>query len=209
MLNQPREFWDMRAQSYDQTSGGIYARAYDLTVEHAVKYLTPTDRVLDFACGTGLVTLRLAPCAAHILGIDISPGMADIAREKILTQHISNVEIVNAGLFSPFLEPGSFDTVTAFNVLLYLPDLSAALARIRELLRPGGMFLSASDCLGSRPSVMGLKKLVKSRTRTMPYVAFLTQRGLERKIAQSGFTVLERKNLFPNPPNLFLAARKN
>ena len=38
----------------------------------------------------------------------------------------------------------------------------------------------------------------------MPYVAFFTQRGLERKIARSGFDILERENLYPNPPNLFV-----
>ena len=206
MLNQPRDFWDMRAPDYDSTSGGIYARAYDLTVERSVKYLRPSDRVLEFACGTGLVTLRLAPRVAHIRGIDISPNMADIAREK--ARGLPNTEITNTDLFDPCLEPGSFDAVCAYNVLLYLPDLPAALARIRALLRPGGVFLSATDCLGSRPSVMGLKKLVKSRTGKMPYTAFFTRRGLERRIARSGFTILERENLFPNPPNLFVAARK-
>lgn len=205
MLNQPKDFWDMRARTYDQTSGGVYARTYDLTAEHALRYLEPSHRVLEFACGTGLVTLRLAPCVAHIRGIDISPNMVDIAREK--ARGVPNAEITNTDLFDPCLEPESFDAAAAFNVLLYLPDLPAALARIRELLKPGGVFLSATDCLGSRPSVMGLKKLVKSRTGKMPYTAFFTQRGLERRIAQSGFTVLERENLFPNPPNLFVAAR--
>lgn len=206
MLNRPKEFWDMRAPTYDHTSGDIYAHAYDLTVERSLSYLKPSGRVLEFACGTGLTTLRLTPHAAYILGIDISPNMADIAREK--ARDIPNVEITNTDLFDPCLELESFDTVTAFNVLLYLPDLPAVLARIRELLRPGGMFLSATDCLGARPSVMGLKKLVKSRTGKMPYVAFFTQRRLERKITQSGFAVLERENLFPNPPNLFIAARR-
>lgn len=205
MLNQPKDFWDMRAPTYDQTSGGVYAHAYDLTVEHALRYLEPSHQVLEFACGTGLVTLRLAPHVAHIRGIDISPQMVDIAREK--ARSVPNVEITNTDLFDPCLKPGSFDAVCAFNVLLYLPDLPAALARIQELLKPGGVFLSATDCLGARPSVMGLKKLVKSRTGSMPYVAFLTRRGLERRIARSGFTVLERENLFPNPPNLFVAAR--
>ena len=205
MLNQPKDFWDMRARTYDQTSGGVYAHAYDLTVEHSLRYLEPSHRVLEFACGTGLVTLRLAPHVAHIRGIDISPQMVDIAREK--ARSVPNVEITNTDLFDPCLKPGSFDAVCAFNVLLYLPDLPAALARIQELLKPGGVFLSATDCLGARPSVMGLKKLVKSRTGSMPYVAFLTRRGLERRIARSGFTVLERENLFPNPPNLFVAAR--
>lgn len=208
MLNQPKEFWDMRAQSYDQTSGQIYAETYDKTADRCVKYLKPSDRVLEFACGTGLLTLRIAPRVSHLRGIDIAPQMADIAREKARAQGVDNVEITNTDLFDPGLKPESFDAVAAFNVLLYLPDLPGALARIRELLKPGGMFLSATDCLGSRPSAAGLKKLVKSRTGAMPYVAFFTQRGLERRIAHSGFAVLERENLFPNPPNLFVAARK-
>ena len=205
MSNRPQEFWNTRARSYDQTSGKIYAETYDQTAQRSLQYLKPSDRVLEFACGTGLITLRLAPHVAHIRGIDISPQMVDIAREK--ARSVPNVEITNTDLFDPCLKPGSFDAVCAFNVLLYLPDLPAALARIQELLKPGGVFLSATDCLGARPSVMGLKKLVKSRTGSMPYVAFLTRRGLERRIARSGFTVLERENLFPNPPNLFVAAR--
>lgn len=208
MLNQPKDFWNMRAPDYDKTSGGAYARAYDLTAEHAVRYLQPSHQVLDFACGTGLLTLRLAPRAAHIRGIDISPDMVAIAREKARAQGAGNVEVTNTDLFDPCLAPGSFDVVTAFNVMCYLPDLPAALARIRELLKPGGLFLSATDCLSSRPSRAGLKKFWKSRTGKMPYVAFFTQRGLERRIVQGGFTVLERENLFPAPPNLFIAARR-
>ncbi len=200
-----QEFWNMRAQSYDQTSGKIYAETYNQTAEYSLKYLNPSDRVLEFACGTGLITQRLAPHVSHLRGIDISSKMADIAREK--TRALPNTEITNTDLFDPCLKPASFDAVAAYNVLLYLPDLPASLARIRELLKPGGLFLSATDCLGSRPSVMGLKKLVNSRTGAMPYVAFFTRRGLEEKIARSGFTVLERENLFPNPPNLFVAAR--
>ena len=206
MPSQPQEFWNTRARNYDRTSGKIYAETYDQTAQRSLKYLNPSDRVLEFACGTGLLTLRLAPHVAYLRGIDISPQMADIAREK--ARGLSNVEITDTDLFDPCLEPGSFDAVCAYNVLLYLPDLPAVLTRIRELLKPGGMFLSATDCLGARPSVMGLKKLVNSRTGKMPYVAFHTRRGLERKIEQAGFTILERENLFPNPPNLFVAARK-
>ena len=188
MLNQPKDFWNMRARTYDRTSGQTYAETYDRTAELSLRYLKPSHRVLEFACGTGLLTLRIAPHVAHLRGIDISPQMADIAREK--ARDLAHVEITNTDLFDPCLEPGSFDAVCAYNVLLYLPDLPAALARIRALLKPGGAFLSATDCLGSRPSVMGLKKLVHSHTGKMPYVAFFTQRGLERKIARSGFDIL-------------------
>lgn len=206
MLNQPKEFWDQRAPTYDQTSGGTYALAYDKTVANTVNYLKESDRVLEFACGTGLTTLRLAPYAASIRGIDISPNMTALAREK--TQGLANVEITNTDIFDPCLGPGSFDVVTAFNVLLYLPDLPAVLSRIGALLKPGGIFLSATDCLGSRPSKAGIQKFIKSHTGAMPYVAFFTQRGLEKHLVRNGFTIVERENLFPNPPNLFIAARR-
>ena len=206
MLNQPKDFWDMRSENYDQTSGGAYAQAYDRTLDRTIPYLKPTAQLLEFACGTGLTTLRLAPHAACVRGIDISPKMAAIALEK--ATGLPNVEITNTDLFDPALEPGSFDVVTAFNVLCYIPDLPAALARIRELLKPEGFFLSATDCLGSRPSKAGFQKFYKTHTGKMPYVAFFTQRGLERKIAQNGFAVLERENLFSAPPNLFVAARR-
>lgn len=206
MLNQPKEFWDMRARDYDATSGSIYAKAYDLTVQRAADYLRPGDRLLDFACGTGLAALRLAPYVSSVRGIDISPRMVEIARKK--AAGLPNVEITNTGLFDPCLKAGSFDVAAAFNVLCYLPDLPGALSRIHELLRPGGVFLSATNCLGGWPTKAGIKKFVKSHTGAMPYVAFFTQKSLARKIAQSGFHVLAQENLFPAPPNLFIAARK-
>jgi ubiquinone/menaquinone biosynthesis C-methylase UbiE len=40
----------------------------------------PDDRVLDVACGTGLVSFVCAPCAREVVGVDISPGMLAKAR---------------------------------------------------------------------------------------------------------------------------------
>jgi len=82
------------------------------------------------------------------------------------------------------------------------------MARICALLKPGGIFLSASDCLGEKLTKVGVQKFFRSRTGKMPYVAFFTQKSLAKKIAQSGFEVLETANLFPAPPNLFVAAKK-
>ena len=82
------------------------------------------------------------------------------------------------------------------------------LARIRELLRPEGMFLSATDCLGERLTREGVRKWWRSHTGKMPYVSFDRMHTLEASIAAAGFEVLETENLFPAPPNLFVAARK-
>lgn len=132
--------------------------------------------------------------------------MVHIAKSKL--SGLTNVEISNTDLFDPSLKDGSFDIVTAFNVLCYLPDLSSTLVRIQELLKPDGIFLSATNCLGGWPTKAGIKKFVKSRIGAMPYVAFFTEKGLLRKIGQGGFCVLAQENLFSAPPNLFVATQK-
>ena len=204
----PQAFWNGRAPDYDRQVEGVYRRAYRETASLSLKYLGPEDRVLEFACGTGIVTLEVAPHVSHVRAIDIAPEMAARAAAKAEAAGLANVEVTNTDLFDPCLAEGSFDGVLAFNVLCYVEQPQQVLARIRALLRPGGIFLSATDCLGEKLTWVGLKKFWKSRTGSMPYVAFYTMGGLEGEIARAGFTVLEQKNLHPAPPNLFVAARR-
>ena len=204
----PREFWNMRSRTYDQQSGEEYAQAYEKTVSNTLNYLSGDDRVLEFACGTGITTVAIAPHVAFVRAIDISDQMVDKAREKIQTLGLSNVELSQTDLFDPCLEEGSFDAVTAFNVLLYVENRAQVLERIRSLLKPGGIFLSATDCLGEGITRVGIRKFWKSHTGSMPYVAFDSRKKLEEEIVRAGFAVLERENLFSAPPNLFVAAKK-
>ena len=204
----PREFWNMRSRTYDQQSGEEYAQAYEKTVSNTLKYLTGEARVLEFACGTGIVTLQVAPHVAHLRAIDISDQMAARAAAKVEAAGLENTLVTNTDLFDPCLEEGSYDAVLAYNVLCYVENPQQVLARIRSLLKPGGVFLSATDCLGNGITRERLRKFWKSHTGAMPYVAFYTMKTLEAEIARNGFTVLERENLFPAPPNLFVAARR-
>ena len=204
----PREFWNRRSQHYDGQSGAAYADAYRKTAERIRPYLTPNDRVLDFACGTGLVTLPVAQMAAEVCAIDISDEMVRHLKEKIAEQGVGNVSVSCMDLFDDSLRPDSFDAVVACNVLLYLENRAEVLARIRELLRPEGMFLSATDCLGERLTREGVRKWWRSHTGKMPYVSFDRMHTLEASIAAAGFEVWETENLFPAPLNRFVAARK-
>ena len=203
-----REFWDGRAQNYDAQVGTHYAQAYEKTAACFKKYLKPTDTVLDFACGTGIVTLAVAPAVRSVGAIDVSGEMVRRAQEKAGRQGAENVTVTQTDLFDASLAEGSFDAVMACNVLLYIEDRAAALARIRALLKPQGMLLAVSDCLGEGLTRERVRKWLAYKTGKRPYVAFDTMRSLERSVADAGFAVLERENLFPSPPNLFLAAQK-
>lgn len=202
------EFWDGRAQNYDAQVGASYAKAYEMTADRFKQYLKPTDTVLDFACGTGIVTLAVAPAVKSVRAIDVSGEMVRRAQEKIEAQGMENVTVTQTDLFDTCLAEESFDAVLACNVLLYIKDRAAALARIRALLRPQGMLLLVSDCLGEGITRERMTKWFEYKTGKRPYVSFDTMRSLEREVANAGFSVLARENLFPAPPNLFLAARK-
>ena len=66
------EFWDGRAQNYDAQVGTSYAKAYEMTADRFKQYLKPTATVLDFPCGTGIVTLAVAPAVKSVRAIDVS-----------------------------------------------------------------------------------------------------------------------------------------
>ena len=203
-----KEFWDRRAAVYDADAGVFYREAYEKTTACMRKYLKPTDTVLDFACGTGIVTLSLSPDVKELRGIDISDEMIRRAQGKAAAQDIANVLLTQTDLFDAALAPASFDAVLACNVLLYVEQRAAVLARICALLRPGGMFLSATDCLGVGMTRERMRKWFEYRTGKRPFVAFDTRETLVQDILRAGFEIVGQEDLFPAPPNRFIAARK-
>lgn len=203
-----KEFWDRRAAVYDADAGVFYREAYEKTTACMRKYLKPTDTVLDFACGTGIVTLSLSPDVKELRGIDISDEMIRRAQGKAAAQDIANVLLTQTDLFDAALAPASFDAVLACNVLLYVEQRAAVLARVRELLKADGKLLVVSDCLGEGFTRERVRKWLEYHTGKRPFVAFDTRRTLEADILSAGFTVLEQEDLFSSPPNRFLAAQR-
>lgn len=201
------DYWNRRSQIYDAQIAGTYRSAYDQTVALTLQYLKPEDHVLDFACGTGVTAIPISAHVAHVRGIDVTPDMVRKAQNKVAELDLPNVTITQTDIFDPCLEEGSFDAVTAFNILHYLKDLDQVLNRIHRLLKPEGMFFSATDCLGQSINAESVRKFCKRCTGRMPYTAFFRMDQLEKRVADAGFVVLESKNLFPAPPNLFIAAK--
>lgn len=108
--------------------------------------LAANSTYLDIGCGNGY-TVRWAAAAApsgRAVGIDVSPGMIAQARE--LSTGFSNVRFHVASFPDDHpLRPGSFDVIYSMEVLYYLPDLGTAMAEVRRLLRPGGVFACQVD----------------------------------------------------------------
>ncbi len=84
-------------------------------------------RVLDAGCGTGAMSVELAARGAHVVAIDISPKLVEIARARLPQRLAGHVEFRAGDMLAPSL--GRFDHVIAMDSLIYYtqPDLEAAL----------------------------------------------------------------------------------
>jgi ubiquinone/menaquinone biosynthesis C-methylase UbiE len=100
-------------------------------------------RVLDFGCGTGLVTLALAPLVKEVIAADSSQGMLDQLSGKLMDTGISNVR--------PFLIPHDgretlptpVDLVLSSMTMHHIADVSGLIKRFRTILNPGGQLCIA------------------------------------------------------------------
>jgi len=141
--------WDKAAGDYEAGWREQLRPAQDLLMKAAA--LQPGERVLDTACGTGLVTLEAAGVVGpdgHVVGTDISQGMVDLAIGIAAERGVTNVgyarmELEAIDYDADGVEKDSFDVALCSLGLMYAPDPVAALTVMREALKPGGRMVSS------------------------------------------------------------------
>ena len=94
--------------------------------------------VLDFGCGTGLLTLNLQPHIRSITGVDSSEGMLDILRAKTESLVLVNVSAQYKDLDSGDALEGAFHLVTSCMTFHHVRDIEALLKRFYTIILPSG-----------------------------------------------------------------------
>lgn len=119
-------------------------------VEAAIlRHLTgaPIRQLLDAGTGTGRMLELLAPLAKRAVGVDVSPDMLAIARDKLMRGGFAHCQVRLADTYRlPFEEGGEesgFDVVLFHQVLHYLDDPHAAVTEAARVMRRGGRLLIA------------------------------------------------------------------
>ncbi len=108
-----------------------------------VDALAPQDgqRVLDVACGTGMVIGELlARARCEVVGVDQSPDMLALARARFADE--PRVELVEGQAESLPFADASFDGLTVTYLLRYVDDPRATIAELARVLRPGARISS-------------------------------------------------------------------
>ncbi len=203
------KFWNQAAAAY-AAKPVADPEAFERKIEVTRALLGPQDAVLEIGCGTGSLALRLAPFVGQLHGLDISAEMVRIARGKAEVAGTGNVAFHEGALDERFeaLRPGEAGGVLAFSVLHLIPDRQAALQRIRSLLRPGGVFISSTVCLGSSWIPFGALISVMRWVGKAPWVETgLTQTALIEELEAAGFVDIERPDVGAGKVVGFIVAR--
>ena len=99
--------------------------------------------VLDVGCGGGLLTESLAHAGAEVTGIDLAPGMIEVARLHAAESGLTIDYRVASAEELARESPGRFAVVTCMEMLEHVPDPAAMVATLARLLSPGGaLFVS-------------------------------------------------------------------
>lgn len=170
----------------------------DRVRDRLAERLGPGQRVLDVGCGTGAMAVRAARRGARVKGVDVSPGMLEVAARRAREAGLADrVELAEMGIAELDSEPAErYDAVTSVLCFSELGDAEIAfgLKEIRRILKPGGLLLLADE---ARPH--GARRLVQALVRApMALLAYVitgqTTRpvaDLPGRVAGAGFT-LER-----------------
>lgn len=183
-----------KGESYDDTLSSSSFDAYMdkwevILIRNVLQDLFPISipRYLDFACGTGRITQRIAPIAQESYGVDISESMLGKAREKC-----PSATFIHADLTRDTLDIGQFDLVTAFRFFGNAQDdlRESALTAMVGRLRPGGYLI-----LNNHRNPKSLSALIRSITGGPASIAelTLTHAKLDALLKRHGLEIVVRR----------------
>jgi len=103
----------------------------------------PDMDVLDYGCGTGLVSLYLLPHVRTVTGADSSPGMLEVLRKKIGEGGIQNMSVIALDLEHDSIPHQRYQIIVTSMTLHHVADTDRVLRGFHEMLLPGGMLCIA------------------------------------------------------------------
>ncbi len=138
---QASAYFAQRAADWDSIRA---LHASEERVEAAVRAMIGAKKfgaLLDLGTGTGRMIELIAPLAERAVGIDQSPAMLAIARSRIESAGLRNVQLRQGDIYAAPVERDSYDVVIVHQVLHFLDDPARALREAAGALRPGGRLI--------------------------------------------------------------------
>jgi len=187
-MSQTAKFWDKSADRYSKAPVRN-EEAYQKKLEITRSYFKPDTEVFEIACGTGSTAIAHSPYVKHILAIDISSRMLEIAHEKAEAERIENISFEQSTIEEFGEVKEVFDVAMAHSILHLIDNPEAAIEKVYNMLKPGGIFVTSTFCLGDANAIWRVIIPMAQFFRIAPFVNILKRSELEGFFTNSGFEI--------------------
>lgn len=183
-----RRVWDRDAGRFDKQMG--FMEKLFGTEHRPWACARARGETLEVAVGTGLNLPFYAP-DVPLTGIDLSPGMLEVARERAAALG-REVELLEGDAHDLPFEDSSFDSVVCTFSLCGIPDPALAVMEMRRVLRPFGKLILVDHVRSTARPFLFLQRGIELLTRREG--EFMTRRPLEQVLA-AGFRVESQERM--------------
>ncbi len=187
-MDRSTKFWDKIAKRYSKQPIADEA-AYQKKLQVTREYFQPDMEVLEFGCGTGSTAITHAPYVKHIHAIDISSEMIKIAQGKACAEKVTNVTFERSTIEEFSISDQSLDAVLALSILHLLQNKEEVIAKAHRMLKPGGIFVTSTACLGDTMKYIKLIAPIGKFLGLMPLVKVFTTKELRDNLSDAGFQI--------------------
>lgn len=137
----------------DYVTSKVHAQGPDLAWLVEIAALTGTERVLDVATGGGHTAFALAPHAAEVVALDLTPPMLEVAQKEANARHLHNILFVEGDAQAIPYEDGSFDVVACRKAAHHFPNVRRGVSEWARVLKSGGTLLLVDSIVPEEPEL--------------------------------------------------------
>lgn len=163
-LKKVEKVYTSYAGVYDRIFGKVFHEGRESAIRNL--NLQPRERVLEVGVGTGLA-LPLYPRHCEIVGIDLSEGMLDKARERAEAQGLTHVRLQRMDAGAMEFSDDSFDTVMAAYVVTAVPDYRKVVNEMIRVCRPGGRIIMLNHFSNGNKLIAAVEKVISPITKKL------------------------------------------
>lgn len=187
-MDQSEKFWDRIAERYSKRPVADEA-AYQKKLQVTREYLEPDMEVFEFGCGTGSTAIAHAPYVKRIRAIDISSKMIQIAKRKADADQIDNVSFEQSTIEAISVRDQALDAVLGLSILHLVGNKEEVIAKVYEMLKPGGIFVTSTACIGDTMKFFRFIVPIGRFFGLMPLVQVFSTNELRDCLTDAGFEI--------------------
>jgi ubiquinone/menaquinone biosynthesis C-methylase UbiE len=141
------------AAAADYVTSKVHASGQDLAWVVEAAGLTGSERVLDVATGGGHTAFALAPGAAEVVALDITPEMLAVAQQEANRRHLHNISFLEGNAQSIPDADASFDVVACRQAAHHFPAVQQAVREWARVLKAGGKLVLVDSMSPEEPEI--------------------------------------------------------